>query len=281
MIPPVRTDPVWDSGVGLSPVQFKWKIGLDRTTDCQSWTGQAWSGPVHICWQFWHCFIVKYHRKHDLFSHLMTTHLWIPTLGEIMTVLSVYSVLSRCISQIIRPIQWEIYPNPGHSAGLIHTSPVQSRPGPTELWIGPIPVQDLLGLDWTGLGRTWSGLVHCWTGGIIALSLLGSMLPSSLSRGKTLPISPDYMLPYMLLGIRSRVWQRCSHQAPGDRWWVVGSGWHIVAEIVMLVNIKVWTLSSLCPPQWDLTMPHSHGIGNHNYRFCRKNWKLDLGTQIF
>jgi hypothetical protein len=32
-------------------------------------------------------------------------------------------------------------------------------------------------------------------------NLLGSMLPSLLSRGKTLPISPDYMLSYMLLGI--------------------------------------------------------------------------------
>jgi len=28
-------------------------------------------------------------------------------------------------------------------------------------------------------------------------------------------------------------------QAPGGRWWVVGSGWHIVAEIIMSVNIKV------------------------------------------
>jgi hypothetical protein len=27
------------------------------------------------------------------------------------------------------------------------------------------------------------------------------MLSSLLSRGKTLPISPNYMLPYMLLGI--------------------------------------------------------------------------------
>jgi len=67
-----------------------------------------------------------------------------------MTVLSVYSVPSRYISPIKRPIQREIYPNPGHGAGLIHTSPVQSSPGPTELGIGPIPVQNLLGLDWTG-----------------------------------------------------------------------------------------------------------------------------------
>jgi len=52
-------------------------------------------------------------------------------------------------------------------SGLLQTSPVQSSPGQAELGIGPIPVQELLGLDWTGLGQTQSGLVHCWTGGII------------------------------------------------------------------------------------------------------------------
>ena len=35
----------------------------------------------------------------------ITTHLWIPTLGEIMTVLSVNLVPSRYISPIKRPIQ--------------------------------------------------------------------------------------------------------------------------------------------------------------------------------
>jgi len=74
-------------------------------------------------------------------------------------------------------------------------------------------------------------------------SLLGFMLPSSLSRGKTLPISPDYMVPCMLLGIWSRDLQSRSHQAPGDRWWVVRSGWHIMAEIITSVNIQLWTLS--------------------------------------
>ena len=140
------------SGVGLSPVQSKWKVGLDWTTDCQSWTGRARSGPVHTYLQILHCFIVKYHWKHDSSSHLITTHLWIPTLGKIITVLSLYSVPSRYISPIKRPIQWEIYPNPGHSAGLVHASSVQSSPGPTELGTGPIPVQNLLGLDWTKLG---------------------------------------------------------------------------------------------------------------------------------
>jgi hypothetical protein len=61
----------------------------------------------------------------------------------------------------------------------------------------------------------------------------------------------------------------------------VGSGWYIMAEIIRSINIKVLTISLLCPPQWDLTMPHSYGIDNHNVTFCRKSRKLDLETQIF
>ena len=34
------------SGVGLGPVQSNRSVELDRTTDWQSWTGRAWSGPV-------------------------------------------------------------------------------------------------------------------------------------------------------------------------------------------------------------------------------------------
>ena len=69
--------------------------------------------------------------------------------------------------------------------------------------------------------------------------------------------------------------------APGGRSWVVGSGGHIVAEIIMSINITVWTISLLCPPQWDLAMPHSYGIDNHKYRFSRKSRKLDCRTQMF
>ena len=155
------------SEVGLSQVQSTLKVGQDWTWDHQSWTWPAQSGPVYTHLQIQHCFIVKYHWKHDSSSHLITTHLWIPTLGEIQTVLPVYSVLSRYISPIHRPIQWEIYPIPGHSAGLVHASQVQSIPGPTELWTGPIPVQNLLELDWTKPGLVQSGPVHRWTAGII------------------------------------------------------------------------------------------------------------------
>ena len=55
-------------------------------------------------------------------------------------------------------------------------------------------------------------------------NLLGSMLPSLLSRGKTLPISPDYMLLYILLGIQLKGLKSYSHEALGGRSWVVASG---------------------------------------------------------
>ena len=112
-------------------------------------------------------------------------------------------------------------------------------------------------------------------------NLLGSMLPSLLSRGKALPISPDYMLPYILLGIYLRDLQSPSHQAPTGWSWVVGSGGNIVAEIIISININVWTISLLCPPYWDLAKSHSYGIDNHNVRFGRKSRKFDLSTQIF
>jgi len=46
-------------------------------------------------------------------------------------------------------------------------------------------------------------------------SLFGSTLPSTLSRGKTLPISLDYMLTCTLLHARSRDLLSCRSQAPG------------------------------------------------------------------
>ena len=109
-----------------------------------------------------------------------------------MRVLSVYSVQSRYISPIKRPIQCEVYPNPGHSAELIHACPVQSSPGPTELWTGPIPVQKLLGLDWTKPGLVQSGLVHPRTGGIIVSSTTQIALEVYLGFLHWLEISPGY-----------------------------------------------------------------------------------------
>jgi hypothetical protein len=84
-------------------------------------------------------------------------------------------------------------------------------------------------------------------------SLLRSIPLSSLSRGKTLPISLDYMLPCMLLHAQSRDLLSCRRQAPGGMrlvgyggqclvggvWCVAGGRRRILAEIMMLVNIIV------------------------------------------
>ena len=88
--------------------------------------------------------------------------------------------------------------------------------------------------------------------------------------------APIYASWYQLRDLKS-----CSHQVPGGRSWVVGSRGHIVAEIIMSINITGWTISLLCPPQWNLAMPHSYSIDNHNFRFGRKSRKLDLRTQMF
>jgi len=60
-------------------------------------------------------------------------------------------------------------------------------------------------------------------------------------------------------------------------WQVAGGRWCMLAEIMMSVDIIVWTLSSMWPPQQDLTMPHGHGVDNCSLRFCRKGRQLDLG----
>jgi hypothetical protein len=73
-------------------------------------------------------------------------------------------------------------------------------------------------------------------------SLLGSTLPSSLSTGKTLPISLDYMISCMLLHARSRDLLSCRRQALGvveyslkclgDSMWRVACGVWLVAGSV-------------------------------------------------
>jgi len=60
-------------------------------------------------------------------------------------------------------------------------------------------------------------------------SLLRSMLPNTLSRGKTLPISINYVLPCMLLCTRSRKLLSCRRQAPGGVKLVAGGGRLVVA----------------------------------------------------
>jgi len=58
-------------------------------------------------------------------------------------------------------------------------------------------------------------------------SPLGSTLSSTLWRGKTIPIPPDYMVPCMLLGVWSRAVLSWRCQAPGGGWLVAGGWWRV------------------------------------------------------
>jgi len=80
---------------------------------------------------------------------------------------------------------------------------------------------------------------HLRTTPPVTPSLLGSTLPSSLSRGKTLPISFDYMLRCMLPGAQSRDLLSCRSQASGGGWQVADGAWRMVAEIMTSVDIIV------------------------------------------
>jgi len=110
-------------------------------------------------------------------------------------------------------------------------------------------------------------------------SLLRSMLPSTLSRGKTLLNSLDYILPCMLLRARSRDLLSCRRQVPGGvrlvaygGQCVAGGGRRVVRGMWQAAggvcwpkswcqSIKVvWTLSSAWPLWQDLTMPQRHEI---------------------
>ena len=58
-------------------------------------------------------------------------------------------------------------------------------------------------------------------------SLLGFTLPSTLPRGKALPISLDYVIAYMLLRARFRDFLSCRRQAPGGVWRVAYGVWQV------------------------------------------------------
>jgi len=89
------------------------------------------------------------------------------------------------------------YTKPAHFAGLVQISPGQFSPGPDIVGIGLIPVQKLLGLQWTGLGRTWSGLVQCWTGGIIGVNgrLPNRLTASGNNNEESIYILQNYSIP--------------------------------------------------------------------------------------
>jgi len=134
-------------------------------------------------------------------------------------------------------------------------------------------------------------------------SPLGSTLPSTLSSGKTLPISLDYMLTCTILHARSRDLLSCRSQAPGGvscrhqapggmrqvayvGQWLVGGMWQVVCGtwwaaydgwIMTSVDIIVWTLSSARPPWQDPTIPLCCGVDNRSIRFRSKGRQLELG----
>jgi hypothetical protein len=94
-----------------------------------------------------------YYRKHNSSSLLITTHPRIPTLIEIIPLLSVYSASSRYIFPIKRLITGKVYPNPGHCEGSVRT-----KPSPVCPHLGSVRSQSKNFLDWTWTGLDGSGL---------------------------------------------------------------------------------------------------------------------------
>ena len=61
------------------------------------------------------------------------------------------------------------------------------------------------------------------------------------------------------------------------RWNVVGRTQCILADIILYINMVVWTLSLAQPPLQDLTMAQPHGVDSRSFRFCRKCRQLNHG----
>jgi len=161
MIPPVRTDPVCGRAQS-SPVPLEGRTGLGPRLEVLDWTGLVWTDPfMHIILSL---LFTKFYRKYDSSSLFIATHPRIPTLIEIIPLLSVYSAPLRYIFPIKRLITGKVYPNPGH-----HDGSVRTKPSPVCQHLGSVRSQSkiFLGLDLDWTGRFRSGLIHCWTGGII------------------------------------------------------------------------------------------------------------------
>jgi len=98
----------------------------------------------------------------------------------------------------------------------------------------------------------------------------------------------DIQAPGTWIGKASGIWS-----AAIGRWQVVcgiccvpGGMQHMVAEIITSVDIIVWILSLVQPPQQDLTLPNHHGVDMCSNGYCRNGRWLVLGvnrspTQIF
>jgi hypothetical protein len=94
-----------------------------------------------------------------------------------------------------------------------------------------VHTQVLFWVSWQNTPRYPVKHTPCWIHWH-TLCLLGSVLPNTLSTGKTLPISLDYIVPCMHLCTWSWDLQSRRHQAPrgmkllaGGRWQAVGGGW--------------------------------------------------------
>jgi len=160
MIPPVRTDPVWGRAQ-YGSVQLLGGTGLSPRLVVRDWTGLIWTSPHMLSIST--LFLSQVPLNTWLILTFNTAHLWILTLGEIVTVLSVYLVPSRHISPIKRPIQWKNTLNLDTVldwSKSVQASSVQVQKSGD--WSDPSPKITLTWLAFCGPGLDWSnaGLVE-------------------------------------------------------------------------------------------------------------------------
>ena len=162
MIPPVRTDPVWGRAQ-YGPVQPLVRTGPSPRLAVWDWMGLVWTSPHTLAIST--SFLSQVPLKTWLILTFITAHLWIPTLGEIMTVVSAYLVPSRYIPPTKRPIQWKNTVN--LDTVLDWSNSVQASSVQVQKKWGLVRSRsknysDWIGLDLDGPGLDWSnaGLVE-------------------------------------------------------------------------------------------------------------------------
>ena len=156
MIPPVWTDPVWGRAQ-YGPVQPLGRTGPSPRLAVSDSTGLVWTSLHTLA--ILTLFLSQVPLKTWLILTFITAHLWIPTMGEIMTVLSVYLVPSRYISPIKRPIQWKNTLN--LDTVLDWSKSVQASSVQVQKEWGSVrsrskDYSDWIGLDLDGPGVDWS-----------------------------------------------------------------------------------------------------------------------------
>jgi hypothetical protein len=169
MIPPVRMDPV-GGRAQFSPGQPVGLTGPSPTLAVWDWMGLIWTSPHMLAIST--SFLCQLPLTTWLILTLITTHLSIPTLAEIRTVLSVYLVPSGYISPIEWLIQWTITLNldtvldwsKSLEASSVH---VQTKSGLVLSRFKNHPDRiglhlDGPGLDWCNAGLVESLKTHYW-----------------------------------------------------------------------------------------------------------------------